>query len=435
MYSESERENLILCYFSLLKELYDWNFNTYDVIIHDGTSNEGIMEMHNKILETLVLNDGSNVPSIVQNLLIRNLLVSQSNRYSSTGKTHWNDIIEIPEGIKDDYIQYSAKLIYLLDKGISELVKVDQYVILLNLISSGVPVENLQKLYPGEISRLLAMGLTNGEKVVGFHESHFFYYKFNEFLKSELNTSLVKEEREKLFSNCKDFEKAIISVLAREKVIIGKGIDYYSVQDRTIEKWEKKRSEIVVNIDDKISECSKNTKLKPTQITQIIQHLKVKGHLWEHKNYIYSVVHEVVLEVVAYPPDDYIIEKVKNFDLNSILTADLEEKNDDVESKRTQVKVKELGQDFIFAIKEYVNDLCRTTKFTEHPTQKKVEKMLSLLEKDLAKYGWAEIEEILRIIENQFELIINSEKVNNTKWRKLGKFFIESFRSFPLGPK
>lgn len=62
--------------------------------------------------------------------------------------------------------------------------------------------------------------------------------------------------------------------------------------------------------------------------------------------------------------------------------------------------------------------------------------MLSLLEKDLAKFGWAENEEILRIIENQFELIIESEKVNNTKWRKLGKYAIESFKSFlPYVPK
>ena len=97
MYSESEKEDLILCYFSILNELYDWNFQTYDVVIHDDTLKNGVKEMHNNILQTLVLKDDSNIPSIIQELLVRDLLVSQSGRYSSTGKTHWNDILEIKE--------------------------------------------------------------------------------------------------------------------------------------------------------------------------------------------------------------------------------------------------------------------------------------------------------------------------------------------------
>ncbi|KKM67818.1 hypothetical protein LCGC14_1467300 [marine sediment metagenome] len=435
MISESERENLILCYFSMLKELYDWNFNTYDVVIHDGTSNEGVKEMHNKILETIVLKDDSNIPSIINELLAKNFLINQSGRYSSTGKTHWNDIIEIPEELKEDYKQFSAKLIYLLDLGISEMLKFNISLILLNLISCGVPEENLKRLYPKEVNKLLALGLTNGEKIVGFHESHFLYYKFNEYLKSEVVKSLVKNEKLTLFSKCKDFEKVVISVLAREKVIIRKGIDYYSVQERTLNKWEEKLSEIVVNIDDKVSECSKNTKLKPTQITQIIQHLKLKGCLWEYKNYTYNVVHEVVLGVIPYPPDNFIIGKVKDFEIDSIPKADLEEKFDDIESQQRQEKRKELGLDFIMTIKRYINDFCITTKFSEHPTPKKVETLLSLLEKDLAKFGWSETEEILKIFENEFELIIEAEKTNNSKWRKLGKFFIEGLRSLPFIPK
>ena len=86
-------------------------------------------------------------------------------------------------------------------------------------------------------------------------------------------------------------------------------------------------------------------------------------------------------------------------------------------------------------IKQYIQAFCVTTKFTEHPTKKKVVKLLLLLEKDFAKYGWLEEEEILHIFTNEFELIIEAEKANNTKWRKLGKFFLNGLESLLPIPK
>lgn len=430
MYSESEKEDLILCYFSIMNELYDWNFQTYDVVIHDGTYNKGVKEMHDKILQMLVFND-SPIPSVIQELLVKNQLVSQSGRYSSTGKTHWNDVLEIKEELREEYKQYSGKLLYLLDLGVSKTLSLDLNLILLNLISSGVPLNNLKKLYSKEMDNLLSTGLTDGEKVVGFNETHFFYYKFNEHLKGEIVNSLVKNEKFRLFSNCKDYEKAVISVLMREKVIIGKDIDYYSVTERTLDKWERKLSEIIVNIDDKISECAKITKLKPSQITLVIRQLKQKGLVWEYKNYTYSVVHEVVLGVIPRPPNDFTIEKVKDFDLDSIPEAKLEDISYDKETNQRQMQSSQLDKNLIMFIKQYIQGFCITTKFSERPTQKKVEKLLSLLEKDFTKYGWLEEKDILNIFTNEFELIIEAEKTNNTKWRKLGKIFLKSLERLP----
>jgi DNA-binding MarR family transcriptional regulator len=247
------------------------------VVIHDGTSNTGVKEMHNDILKTLVLKDDSNITSIIQELVAKDKLVISSRRYSSTGKTHWNDIIEILEEQQEQYKQLSAKLTYQLDLGITEVLSFDNNLVLLNLITNGVPLEKLRILYPKESDELVATGLTDGEKIVGFNEFHYLYYKFNDYLKNEIVTSLVKSEKVSLFSKCKDYEKAIISMIARNKIVVGKRIDYYSVTERTIDKWERELSEIVVDIDDKISECAKITKLKPSQITLIIRQLKQKG--------------------------------------------------------------------------------------------------------------------------------------------------------------
>ena len=432
MYSESEKEDLILCYFSVLNELYNWNFQAYDIVIHDDTSNKGVKDMHNNILHTLVLKDDSNIPSNIQELLVKDLLVSQSGRYSSSGKTHWNDVLEIKEELKEEYKQYSAKLVYLLDVGISKVMNLNLNSILLNFISSGIPVENLKTLYPKEMDYLLSTGLTDGEKVVGFSESHFFYYKFNERLKSEEVNSLTKKEKLTLFSNCKDYEKAVISVLARDKVIIGKDIDYYSVTEPTLDKWERFKSEITVNIDDKISECAKIAKIKPTQITQIIQHLKVKGYLWEYKHFVYSVVHEIALGVLPYPPDDYTIGKVKDFDLDSISIAKLEDKPPNIEAKPEPEVRKELDKLLVMNIRRYIQGFCMTTRFNERPTSKKVEKYLLLIKDDIAKTGWSEEEAIFRVFTNEFELIIKGLEISNSKWRKLGKVFLKGLNLLPL---
>lgn len=435
MYSKSQKEDLILCYFSILKELYDWNFQTYDVVIYDNISYTGVKEMHNRILKTLVLKDDSNVASIIQELVAKDQLAINSRRYSSTGKTHWNDIIEILEEQQEEYKKLSAKLIYQLDLGITEILTFDYNLLLLSLITNGVPLEKLRILYPKELNKLVSTGLTDGEKIVGFNELHYLYYKFNEYLENEIVTSLVKSEKLVLFSNCKDYEKAIISIIARDKIIIGKGIDYYSVTERTLNNWERKLSEIVVNIDDKISECAKITKLKPSQITLIIRQLKQKGLVWEYKNYTYSVVHEVVLGVIPQPPDDFVIEKVKNFDLNSIPEAKLEDIFYDQEPKQRHVQSSQLDKKLVMFIKQYIQGFCITTKFTERPTQKKVEKLLSLLEKDFAKYGWLEEKDILNIFINEFELIIEAEKTNNTRWRKLGKMFLKNLERLLYFPK
>ena len=232
-----------------------------------------------------------------------------------------------------------------------------------------------------------------------------------------------------------DYEKGIISILERGKVIVGKGIDYYSVQERTLNKWEQKLSEIVVNIDDKISECAKITKLKPSQITLIIRQLKQKGLVWEYKNFTYSVVHEVVLGVIPRPPNDFTIEKVKDFDLDSIPEAKLEDISNNKKPKQRQVQSVQLDKNLIMFIKQYIQGFCITTKFTERPTQKKVEKLLLLLKKDFAKYGWLEEKDILNVFTNEFELIIEAEKTNNTKWRKLGKMFLNGLEKLLYFPK
>ena len=65
----------------------------------------------------------------------------------------------------------------------------------------------------------------------------------------------------------------------------------------------------------------------------------------------------------------------------------------------------------------------------------KVEKLLPLLEKDFAKYGWLEEKEILDIFTNEFELIIEAENANNTKWRKLGKMFLKGLERILYLPK
>lgn len=434
MYSESEKENLILSYFSVLNELYDWNFQTYDVVIHDGTYNTGVKDIHNNILKTLVLKDDSNIPSIIQELLVKELLVSQSGRYSSTGKTHWNDILEIKEELREEYKQFSGKLIYMLDLGISETLNFNFNLILMNFISSGIPLKNLNTIYPKEMSKLLTTGLTDGEKVVGFNESHFFYYKFNEHLNGEVVNSLAKNEKLTLFSNCKDYEKAVISVLAREKIIIGKGIDYYSVQEKTLDKWERLKSGIIANLNDKISECAKITKLKPTEITQIIQHLKTKGYLWEYKNFIYSVVHEVILGVLPYPSDDYIIGKIKDFNLVSVPITKVGEETPDVETEPKQDMTKELDKMLAVNIRQYIQGFCMTTRFNERPTSKKVEQYLALIKDDIAKTGWSEEEEVFKVFVNEFELIIKGLEISNSKWRKLGKVFLKGLSLLPLIP-
>ena len=435
MYSKSQKEELILCYFSILRELYDWNFQTYDVVIHDDISNTGVKEMHNKILKTLVLKDDSKVTSIIQELVAKDQLAINSGRYSSSGKKHWNDIIEILEEQREQCKQLSAKLTYQLDLGINEILNFDYNLVLLNLITNGVPLEKLRILYPKKLKKLMDTGLTDGEKIVGFNEFHYLYYKFNEYLKNEVVTSLVESERLSLFSNCKDYEKAIISIIARDKIIIEKGIDYYSVTEGTIDNWERKLSEIVVNIDDKILECAKITKLKPSQIKLIIQQLKQKGLVWEYKNFTYSVVHEIVLGVVPRPPNDFTVEKVKDFDLNSIPETKLEDIPYNKEPKQRQAQSNQLDKKLILFIKHYIQGFCITTKFTERPTQKKIEKLLLLLEKDFAKYGWLEEKDILNIFANEFELIIESEKTNNTKWRKLGKMFLNGLDKLQYFPK
>lgn len=145
-------------------------------------------------------------------------------------------------------------------------------------------------------------------------------------------------------------------------------------------------------------------------------------------------MHEVVLGVIPRPPDDFTVEKVKDFDLDSIPKAKLEDISYDEEPKQRKVQSSQLDKELIMFIKQYIQGFCITTKFTEHPTQKKVEKLLSLLEKDFAKYGWLEEEGILNIFTNEFELIIEAEKTNNTKWRKLGKKFLNGLDKLTFVP-
>ena len=138
--------------------------------------------------------------------------------------------------------------------------------------------------------------------------------------------------------------------------------------------------------------------------------------------------------VIPYPPDDYTIGKIKNFDLNSVSIAKLEEKTTIIKTQPKKHIGKELDPMLRINIRQYIQGFCANTRFNERPTSKKVEKYLALIKDDITKSGWAEEEEVFRVFVNEFELIVKGLEISNSKWRKFGKTFLRGISLIPLIP-